>query len=138
MSGTVLVGGAALLVLWGVWGVTAKFASQQIGMQALLWGQVAALGLFPLYFVLFKDMLPVEWKVHGIAWALVSGALGVGGTTVLYWLLRNAPVSVVVPISALYPVVTVVLAYLFLHEELSPMRIAGVVCAIAAVWLLTA
>ncbi|MBI5300906.1 MAG: EamA family transporter [Chloroflexi bacterium] len=138
MSVTVLLGGAALLIFWGVWGIAAKFAAQQVGMQALIWSQVASLGMFPLYFVFFKDMLPVEWKINGIAWALVSGALGVAGTAVLFLLLRHAPVSLVVPISALYPVVTVALAYVFLHEEMSPMRIAGVVCAVAAVWLLTA
>ena len=33
--------------------------------------------------------------------------------------------------------VTVVLAFIFLHEELSPARVAGVVCALAAIWLLT-
>jgi len=134
----ILLGGAALLLIWGVWGVTAKIAAQHLGMQALLWSQVAAVSVFPLYFVLFKDMLPVAWKSNGIVWALVSGALGVSGTAVLYWLLRHAPASVVVPISALYPVVTVVLASVFLHETVSPTRIAGVVCAIAAVWLLTA
>ncbi len=138
MNLTVLLGGAALLVCWGVWGITAKFATQHLGMQALIWSQVASLGLFPLYFLLFKDMVPVEWKVNGIAWALVSGVLGVGGTAILYVLLRNAPASIVVPISALYPVVTVTLGYFFLHEDISPMRIAGVVCAVAAVWLLTA
>jgi bacterial/archaeal transporter family protein len=52
-------------------------------------------------------------------------------------LLRVAPANIVVPLSALYPVVTVILAYFFLHEDLSLTRIAGVGCALAAIWLLT-
>lgn len=138
MNLTVLVGGAALLVVWGVWGITAKFATQHVGMQTLFWGQVAALVMLPVYFLLFKDMWPLEWKGNGIVWALVSGALGVGGNAILYFLLRNAPANIVVPISALYPVVTVILSYFILREDISPLRIAGVVCAVAAVWLLTA
>jgi drug/metabolite transporter (DMT)-like permease len=39
--------------------------------------------------------------------------------------------------SALYPVVTVVLAYIVLHEALSPPRILGVLFAVVAIWLLT-
>jgi transporter family protein len=54
-----------------------------------------------------------------------------------YVLLRVAPASIVVPLSALYPVVTVVLAYFFLHEDLSLPRVAGVACALVAIWLLT-
>ncbi len=138
MNPTVILGGTALLLLWGVWGLVAKFATNEIGMQVVIWGQVASLALFPFYFVLFKDLLPVQWNGIGIAWGLLAGALGISGTIVLYLLLRSAPTSIVIPISALYPVVTVVLAYIFLREELSLTRIIGVVCAVAAVWLLSA
>lgn len=73
----------------------------------------------------------------GIGWALLAGALGALGTVSLYLTLGAAPASVVIPLSSLYPIVTVVLAYIFLQEELSPMRLLGVGCALAAVWLLT-
>lgn len=138
MNNIVLIGGLAMLLAWGVWGIAAKLAIKEIGMQALLWGQAAALGLFPLYFLLFKELLPLQFNSLGIAWSVCAGALGVLGTMVLYLLLRAAPTSVVIPLSALYPVVTVVLAYVFLHEELSLPRVLGVVCALAAIWLLTA
>jgi transporter family protein len=137
MNTTLLLGGAAMLLFWGVWGVVVKLATQEIGMQALIWGQLGAFGVFPFYFLIFKEMLPLELKAGTIALSVVAGALGVLGTMVFYLLLRAAPASVVVPISALYPVVTVVLAYIFLHEQLSITRIAGVVFALAAIWLLS-
>jgi transporter family protein len=137
MNLTLLLGSAAMLLFWGVWGIVVKLATQQIGMQALLWGQLGAVCLFPLYFVLFKEMFPLELKAGTIALSVVAGMLGVLGTVTFYVLLKVAPASVVVPLSALYPVVTVVLAFFFLHEDLSLTRIAGLVCALAAVWLLT-
>jgi bacterial/archaeal transporter family protein len=137
MNLPVLAGGVGMLLAWGVWGIAAKFAVKQIGIQALVWGQLATFALFPLYLVLFKELLPLKWDATGIGWALLSGALGALGTLFLYLTLRAAPASVVIPLSALYPVVTVVLAYIFLQEELSLTRLLGVGCALAAVWLLT-
>ena len=137
MNLTLLLGSGAMLLFWGVWGIVVKLATKEIGMQALFWGQLGAIGLFPLYFFLFKDMLPLELKASTIALSLVAGMLGVLGTMTFYVLLRVAPASIVVPLSALYPVVTVVLAYFFLHEDLSLPRVAGVACALVAIWLLT-
>ncbi len=137
MNPTLVFGSAAMLLFWGVWGIVVKLVTKDIGMQALIWGQLGAVGLFPVYFLLFKEMLPLEFKVGTIALSVVAGMLGVLGTMTFYVLLRIAPATIVVPLSALYPVVTVVLAFFFLHEDLSLMRIAGVVCALAAIWLLS-
>ena len=138
MNTTLLFGAMAMLLFWGVWGIIVKLVTKEIGMQALVWGQLGAFGVFPFYFLIFKEMLPLELNLGTITLSVVAGTLGVLGTMVFYLLLRAAPASVVVPISALYPVITVVLAYFFLHEQLSLTRIAGVVCALAAIWLLTA
>lgn len=132
-----LIGGAVLLILWGAYGVAAKIAVREVGLQVLIWSQVASLALFPTYFFLFKDLLPIKFDSAGIAWALGAGVLGVSGSVVLFLLLRDAPASVVIPISALYPVVTVVLGFIFLREELSLARIAGIALAVIAIWLLS-
>lgn len=137
MNLTMWAGGLAMLLFWGVWGILIKLVTKDIGMQALIWGQVGSLAVFPIYFVLFKDMLPLQIRTGAIALGIATGALGVLGSMTLYVLLRVAPASVVVPISALYPIVTVILAYFVLHEELSLTRVAGVACAIVAIWLLS-
>lgn len=137
MNSSVIIGGIVLLLMWGMYGLAAKIAVREIGLQVLIWSQVVSLAIFPVYFVLFKEMLPLKLDGAGIAWAIGAGFLGIGGGVVLYLLLRDAPASVVIPISALYPVVTVILAFLFLHEELSPMRLAGIALAVIAIWLLS-
>ena len=138
MNASVLIGGIALLLLWGAYGIAAKIAVREIGLQVLIWSQVVGLVMFPAYFFLFKEMLPLKLDGAGIAWALGAGFLGIAGGVVLYWLLRDAPANIVIPISALYPVVTVILAFLFLHEELSLTRLAGIGLAVIAIWLLSA
>lgn len=138
MNASVLIGGIVLLLLWGTYGIAAKIAVREIGLQVLIWSQVASLILMPTYFFLFKEMLPLKMDGTGIAWALGAGFLGVAGGVVLYLLLRDAPANVVIPISALYPVVTVVLGMLFLQEELSLTRLAGIALAVIAIWLLSA
>jgi len=137
MNLAVLAGVIGMFLGWGVWGIAAKLAIKQIGLQLLVWVQLANLALIPLYFIMFKELLPLRLDAAGIGWALLAGALGALGTVSLYLTLGAAPASVVIPLSSLYPIVTVVLAYIFLQEELSPMRLLGVGCALAAVWLLT-
>lgn len=133
----ILLGGAALLLVWGVWGITAKLALKEIGLQIVVWSQVASLSIFPLYFVFFKELLPIKFEIGGILWALVSGALGIGGTLILYLLLRAAPTSLIIPLSSLYPVITVTLSFLILREKITPQQWLGILCALLAIALLT-
>jgi uncharacterized membrane protein len=51
--------------------------------------------------------------------------------------LGRGPVAVVVPLTALYPVVAVVLSRVFLQEALTLRHLAGLALAMAAVWLLS-
>ncbi len=138
MNTSVVMGGILLLVLWGTYGIAAKFAVHEVGLQVLLWSPVVWVALLPVNFLIFKELWPLKLdNLPGVGWALGAALLGVSGTVVFYWLLRDAPASVVIPISALYPVVTVVLAFLILHEELTIIRIAGIALAVIAIWLLS-
>jgi bacterial/archaeal transporter family protein len=133
----VLIGGIVLLLLFGLWGITAKLAMGGIGLQIVIWAQIAQTLIFPIYFVLFKDLLPLKLDGGAIVWALITGALGLGGTIMLYLMLRIAPTSIVIPLSALYPVVTIILSYLILHEKITPQQWLGIAFAIVAIALLS-
>ena len=79
-----------------------------------------------VYFFLFPELLPVKWDAGAIAWALVTGVFGIAGSIILYLLLRAAPASIAVPLSSLYPIVTVVLSYFILRERITPQQWAGI------------
>ena len=58
------------------------------------------------------------------------------GTVLFILALKYAKLSVLVPLSAVYPALTVVLALIFLGERLGPREIAGVVFAVISAGLL--
>lgn len=51
--------------------------------------------------------------------------------------LAHGPAAVVVPVTGLYPAVTVILGSMFLHEALPLHRLMGIALALIAVWLLS-
>lgn len=68
--------------------------------------------------------------------ALLMGLTWGIGTVLFIAALKYAKLSVTVPLTAVYPALTVILAFIFLGEKLSPREIAGVLLAIGSAALL--
>ncbi len=60
---------------------------------------------------------------------------GVAGLWTYYHALRLGGASLVVPITATYPLITVLLSWLILHESLTVPRVVGTGLIILGVWL---
>jgi transporter family protein len=54
-----------------------------------------------------------------------------------YSALDGGKAPIVVPLTALYPIVTVLLSFLVLSERISPIKAVGVVLALVAILLLS-
>jgi drug/metabolite transporter (DMT)-like permease len=74
----------------------------------------------------------------GFAWGLLAGAIDVSGTVLFVRAAQTGPLATAVILSSLYPVITVLLARVFLREHFTRSRAAGVVAAIAAIPMLMA
>jgi transporter family protein len=76
---------------------------------------------------------------RGGALALLAGTaiLTAGSFPLLIYALRHADASRVAPITATYPLVTVILSVLLLGEALTRQRVIGVVCIVAGVVLVS-
>ncbi len=124
------------LGLWGLWGVFTKVSTQHLGPQgAYLLGM---LGYIPAFVILlYETGGRVAWHPWGWAAAVAAGMSTGFGLFFFFRALNYGAASVVVPLTSLYPVVTVILSWLFLRESLSPRQLAGLVLAMAAVWLLS-
>ena len=71
------------------------------------------------------------------AWlGLVAGVLDVSGTAFFVRADQTGRLDTSVVLSSLYPVITVLLAIGFLKERFTPVKLAGIVAAIAAVPLI--
>jgi transporter family protein len=129
---------AAAIATWGLFGLFGKLAVERIDQQVIIWGSlIACPAVFLVYMAASGQLVPINWHASGITFGLLAGLGGCVGTILFYQLLAREPASLAVPLTSLYPAVTVVLAAAFLHEELAPTRILGIGFALAAVFLLS-
>ena len=120
------------MVLWGLTGLTQKLATNYISVELSLIFFSAAFVPIAAVILLF---LPLDWKISHLAWflAILGGVLnGLGGLSSLAAFHHGGKASVVTPLIALYPVVTVALAVPLLHEKISHREVAGIVLALLA------
>jgi bacterial/archaeal transporter family protein len=124
------------MALWGVWGFLGKVASQQLPSQAVylltISGHLVVVG-----YLLVTGLGPVPWHPWGVGAALSAGIAMAVALLFFFQALARGPAVVVVPLTALYPAVTVVLSRIFLQETLTLRHLAGLALALAAVWLLS-
>ncbi len=124
------------IAFWGMWGFLIKVASRYmewyqlyvlsnlvsfiLSAGILLWGRqsFATLGKFALY---------------GIA----AGLLGTMGYIFFILAIRSGKVSIVVPLTATYPVITFLLGIAILREQVQIHHLLGTILAIAGAILLS-
>jgi transporter family protein len=124
------------LALWGVWGFLGKVATQQLPAQVVYLLTVSG-HLVVVGYLLVGGLGPVAWHPWGVGAALSSGIAMAVALLFFFEALGRGPAVVVVPLTALYPAVTVVLSRVFLQEALTLRHLAGLALALAAVWLLS-
>jgi bacterial/archaeal transporter family protein len=115
---------------WGLVGLLQKLGTNRISSCSLLvWLIVGFAALLPL---LWRDgaLNGLNWRVLLIG-ALGGAANGFGSWALFEALERGAKASVAVPLTALYPLVTIVLARIFLAETLSFRQWIGIALAVA-------
>jgi bacterial/archaeal transporter family protein len=131
------------IVLWGTWGLVSKIASS--GMNAYVNQLLYTAGLAPL-------LAFVAWHVRkneagersnartvGVCWAFLTGILGgVGNIFFFQALVKGGKASIVAPVTALFPMVTVLLAVIVLRERMGRAQWIGLALAFVAIYLLSA
>jgi transporter family protein len=125
------------LVLWGITGVTQKLSTNRISSErSFLWFCWAMVALSVVVLLIAHP----HWGLGRVVvlCSVVGGALnGLGAWTSFRALESGGKASIVISLVSLYPLLTVVLAVLLLHERLTMLQTAGAVTAIAAAILLS-
>lgn len=125
------------LAFYGVWGVLSDHASNKIGPLAVQ--VLSAVGLTPVALLLFlsKGWNSGSNKLRGSVYAFATGLLGAGGTWTMFEAFsRGGEASTVIPLICTYPILTVILARIFLKEKPNAIQMGGIVLALAAIYLL--
>lgn len=121
------------LVLSGIWGVLAKIAAHRL--EPLVASCIAT--TFACLTVVCLAMRHVSF--HPSLWVAVAAMCGILGgfsSLILYSALKQAPASIVLPMSSLYLVITVILSAVVLDEVLHVRHYVGIMLAIISVALL--
>jgi bacterial/archaeal transporter family protein len=125
------------VVTWGLWGVFSKLASNYSKpRQALLFQTVGVLAFAIV--VLVVEKFRFEWSAPGFTWAALGGFFAFVGFLTFFAALEDGKASTVVTLSALYPLVTILISIAFLHEKLNARQGIGIALALIASVLLAA
>jgi len=121
---------------WGLWGFLSKIgsaAATPLQLQILF-----TLGMLPVALVMFWKM---NWKLErdltGASYGILSGVTTGLGVLAYYAALRQQDASIVTPVTGLFPLLTVVLAFVVLRERLNKVQLTGMVLALAAIAILS-
>jgi transporter family protein len=127
----------AALVFWGITGVTQKLSTNAISSErSFLWFCWAMVALSVV--VAGFARLPHKLGAVALLSAIAGGTLnGLGAWTSFRALESGGKASIVISLISLYPMLTVVMAVVFLRERLTAHQIAGTVMAVAAAILLS-
>ena len=129
-----LVGIFAVL-LFGIGSFLGKLASiNDISSRVYFFEAIGTLTVFSSFFLVKRVEILDGFSLNyyalgmGITWGL--------GTVLFIIALEHSKLSIITPLTALYPVITVVLAYLFLSERIELRELIGVVLAIISIFLI--
>ncbi len=125
------------LVSWGVVGMLQKLSTNYISAESsLIWLVVGYLLLEPL---LYPGRSVLHYSRWNLAWAVISGTLNALGALALFAALKSGgKASIVSPLTALYPLVVILLVPFLLHESISGLQGIGVICTLIAAACLSA
>jgi drug/metabolite transporter (DMT)-like permease len=121
------------IAFWGVAGFLQKASTNHLsGELSTLWFLLAFIPVAGL--ILWRESLPPPLAPR--VWLLVTMMgvfLALGNFALLAACAREGKASIVVPLTALYPVVSVPIAILFLGERIGPRETVGIFLALASV-----
>jgi drug/metabolite transporter (DMT)-like permease len=124
------------VLFWGAWGALGKAQGDMSAGQSQAF---STLGIIPVMVAVaaVPGFSEGDRKWRGSLSALLAGGLVGIGNAAYYQAVALAKAATTVSFTALYPVVTVVLALVLLREKPHRMQFAGIVGSLAAIYLLS-
>ena len=123
------------LVLWGVWGVFQKLATQHMPPRNVY--LVSALGAISVVAgLLFTSRFPLSLDAEGTLFAVLAGICSALGGLLFLHAVSRGEASVVITFTALYPVVSIALSVALFRETITLKQGIGIVLALFSMVLL--
>jgi len=125
----------ACLISWGLWGLLIKLA-----YKGAEWSEIYLISSLTSFTIALAVFLISHAKIHfrpSLLLALGAGLAGGIGYVFFIKALEHGKASIVIPLTALYPVITAILAVILLNEKLNMHQLIGIILAIIAMILLS-
>lgn len=121
------------VLCWGGWALLSRLGSREIPPQTMQF--LFTIGTLPIGLaLLIARKFKMERSPEGIAYALLNGVLaGVGGLALFAAYHTGSNTSLVTVATALYPMITVVLAVVLLRERFRLVQVIGLGFSIVAI-----
>jgi len=128
MNPTALIYALLTIVLWGVGGILDKWLTGRLDPLSIVIVRSVFVVLVILSYGGVLRQLPRWGEIAGPLYGVlfVQAALIALSMVCYFRALKHAEASLIIPLTSAYPLVTLVLAVLFLHEPLTVRKIAGV------------
>ncbi|UBF25278.1 EamA family transporter [Kovacikia minuta CCNUW1] len=122
---------------WGLWGFIPKITTRYLDPKSAIVFEVLG-GICLAIITLFSLHFQPATHSKGVPLAMLTGMLGFLGAFCFLNAVSRGPVALVATLSALYPVVSVILAILVLGESITVRQGIGIGLAILSMMLVAA
>ncbi len=124
------------ILCWGVWAFLSKLvAGEMTPMQIQV---LFTIGMFPVVLI---ALVHLRWKVDtdflGATYGILNGVFAGLGLLAYFAALAREKASIVSPVTGLFPLLTVVLAFILLRERMNRVQMAGVALALTSIVILS-
>lgn len=126
----------ASLILFGLWGFFTKLAVNYIDSKSALVYQtlgVVIIGVITLSMMNFKPAVANK----GFSFAVLTGLAYGAGCLFYFMAASKGKITTVVTLTSLYPIITILLSYLFLKEDVNFRQCIGILLAFVAIVLMS-
>lgn len=124
------------ILAWGLWAFLPRFALTWVDPKSAFIYQVIGGILTGLaVFVVMRPEMGID--IRGIVPSILTGIVGYLGLLFFMLAIRSGKVSIITPLTALYPVVTIALACIFFREKLNFVQMTGMALAVLSVILIS-
>jgi bacterial/archaeal transporter family protein len=113
---------------WGLWSFIPKQTIQYLSPSSAIFYEVLGGVIFAGLVLLFTQA-PPEFHLKGAVFAMSTGMLGYLGALCFLTAVTRGPVALVSIVTAFYPIVTIFLSIVILHEGLTLRQGIGVALA---------
>jgi len=122
---------AIVIVFWGLWGFAEKKALEhgtpwQTLFVSLVWKTIFSLPVITLMLYFLEGLPGFNIKIPVWTWMLVAVFVNGVAIVLIRFALKKGGAGMVIALTSVYPIVTAILAFVFLGERLSVAQYAGI------------